>query len=80
MAEKKGVRLNTDGELRRNFMRCLLVDLQVLELMIEKGQIERGVRRIGAEQELFLVDRVLGYRKRPRIGATLVVSRRRHDL
>jgi CBS domain-containing protein len=41
----------------RNFITRLLHDLQALEMMIEQGAIEEGVRRIGAEQELFLVDR-----------------------
>ena len=40
----------------RSFVRALLEDVQALELMIERGMIEAGVRRIGAEQELFLVD------------------------
>jgi CBS domain-containing protein/gamma-glutamylcysteine synthetase len=38
-------------------MRHLLIDLRALSLMIEEGMIESDVRRIGAEQELFLVDR-----------------------
>lgn len=43
------------GELRL-FMKSLLEDLRALEHMIGRGMIETGVRRIGAEQELFLVD------------------------
>ena len=43
------------AELRR-FSQALLVDLQVLERMLADGRIESGVRRIGAEQEVFLVD------------------------
>jgi CBS domain-containing protein/gamma-glutamylcysteine synthetase len=39
------------------FMKHLLKDVHALELMIEKGMFESGVRRIGAEQELFLVTR-----------------------
>jgi hypothetical protein len=46
-----------EGEARRRFMRALLNDLRALERMVEEGQFERGVSRIGAEQELFLVDR-----------------------
>lgn len=37
-------------------MRALLDDVQALETMLEEGMIEEGVRRIGAEQEMFLVD------------------------
>lgn len=40
----------------RTFMQSVLEDIRVLERMIDEGMIERDVRRIGAEQELFLVD------------------------
>jgi CBS domain-containing protein len=45
------------GEVQRVFVRRVLEDVQALELMIAAGTIESGVRRIGAEQEVFLVDR-----------------------
>jgi CBS domain-containing protein/gamma-glutamyl:cysteine ligase YbdK (ATP-grasp superfamily) len=45
---------------QRAFMKALLEDLQALEEMLETGRIESGVRRIGAEQEMFLVDSNLG--------------------
>jgi CBS domain-containing protein/gamma-glutamyl:cysteine ligase YbdK (ATP-grasp superfamily) len=38
------------------FMKALLNDLTALERMLEMGRIESDVRRIGAEQEMFLVD------------------------
>jgi CBS domain-containing protein len=38
------------------FMKSLLADVAALERMIETGRIESGVRRIGAEQEMFLLD------------------------
>lgn len=41
---------------RRDFMRRLLDDLRALERLQAEGLIETGIRRIGAEQELFLVD------------------------
>jgi CBS domain-containing protein len=41
----------------RSFTKALLIDLQALEEMLRKGMIETGVRRLGAEQEAFLVDR-----------------------
>jgi CBS domain-containing protein len=47
----------------RQFTRAILRDLQALERMHEEGLIEGGVRRMGAEQELFLVDQ--GYRPAP---------------
>lgn len=46
-----------DTERLRDFTRKLIADLKALELLIQHGFIESGVRRIGAEQELFLVDR-----------------------
>ena len=47
----------------RAFTRALLRDLQALERMLHDGMIESGIKRIGAEQELFLVDR--GWRPNP---------------
>src|SRR6266567_4361036 len=41
------------------FTESLLADLRALEFMLEHALIETGVRRIGAEQEMFLVDRNL---------------------
>src|SRR5678809_1593631 len=46
-----------DSETLRRFMKSLLEDLRALAFMLETGQVESGVRRIGAEQEMFLVDR-----------------------
>ena len=43
------------GEQLRLFMRNLLDDLRALERMLADGWIESGVRRVGAEQEMFLV-------------------------
>jgi len=48
-----------DDAQRRNFVRSMLEDVRALERMIDEGWIEKGVRRIGAEQEMFLVDRTL---------------------
>ena len=46
-----------EGEQRRRFTRALLADLRALESMLASGAIEEGVQRIGAEQEMFLIDR-----------------------
>ncbi len=40
----------------RLFLKYLLKDVQALEHMFDEGLFEGGVRRIGAEQEMFLVD------------------------
>lgn len=42
------------------FTRALLDDLQALERMLESNMLESDVRRIGAEQELFLIDHRMG--------------------
>jgi hypothetical protein len=46
-----------EGEERREFMRALLNELSALERMLAEGMFERGVSRIGSEQEMFLVNR-----------------------
>jgi len=48
-----------DESKSQAFMKALLEDLRALEYMIEAGLLETGVTRIGAEQEMFLVDRNL---------------------
>ena len=50
---------DTDAASLRAFTRHLLADLRALELMLRNGILETGVRRIGAEQEMFLLDRHL---------------------
>ncbi|HSD91220.1 MAG TPA: hypothetical protein VLB44_27040, partial [Kofleriaceae bacterium] len=45
-----------DGERQREFMAAILADLRALERMIAEKRFETGVRRIGAEQELFIID------------------------
>ncbi|EYF02814.1 CBS domain-containing protein [Chondromyces apiculatus] len=49
-----------DEEGRQAFVKALLADVMALEQMIEAGRIEAGVRRIGAEQEMFLVGKGFG--------------------
>ena len=45
-----------EGEELRTFMRAILDDLQALEQLLDSDRIESGIRRIGAEMEMFLVD------------------------
>ena len=45
-----------DESDKRNFTKALLNDLQALEKMLDGDYFEENVRRIGAEQEMFLVD------------------------
>ncbi|MBS1788315.1 MAG: CBS domain-containing protein [Acidobacteria bacterium] len=53
------VSANRDPRKERAFMKSLLAELTVLEQLITAGKIESGVRRIGAEQEMFLVDEAM---------------------
>ena len=46
----------TNGEELRLFSRALLRDLRAFEQMLDQGLFETEIRRIGAEQEMFLVD------------------------
>ncbi|MGD8287881.1 MAG: CBS domain-containing protein [Gemmatimonadota bacterium] len=50
----QGVRLGP--EATRSFTKALLRDLRAFESMLEEDLFESGVRRIGAEQEMFLVN------------------------
>ena len=52
----KAVTSEYDQQQMRDFTLAVLNDLQALEAMLEGGVIESDVRRIGAEQEMFLVD------------------------
>ncbi len=51
------VQARLSSEQRSRFMRSLLRDVQALEHLIEEGALESGVERIGAEQEMVMVDR-----------------------
>lgn len=45
-----------DGERRGLFMKSVIADLNVLDKMLQSGLIETGIERIGAEQEMFLIN------------------------
>ncbi len=45
-----------DEDESRAFVKALLADVRALEQMIENDLFETGKRRVGAEQEMFLVD------------------------
>jgi CBS domain-containing protein/gamma-glutamyl:cysteine ligase YbdK (ATP-grasp superfamily) len=55
MGDKK-ITTEYDEDQMRAFTLGVLNDLQALELMFDEGLFEENVRRIGAEQEMFLVD------------------------
>ena len=58
MGDKKVTSEYGEREMRE-FTLAVLSDLDALEQMLDGGMIESGIRRIGAEQEMFLVDRSL---------------------
>ncbi len=62
---------STDEETRRAFMKALLNEVRALEDMHVNGMFEGGIRRIGAEQEMFLVDRAA----RPALTAMQILER-----
>lgn len=54
MSKKK--KFFSDRENIKRYMQQLLEDVEALEIMLEKGLLEKGVTRIGAEQELYIID------------------------
>ncbi len=48
-----------DEHQRKAFTKALLNDVRAMERMLEENLFETGIRRIGAEQEMFLVDQNL---------------------
>jgi len=48
-----------DEKKSQAFMKALLDDLRALAFMLQDERVENGVTRIGAEQEMFLIDRYL---------------------
>ena len=53
------VEQHVDEKKAQAFMKALLEDLRALAFMLQEGRVETGVTRIGAEQEMFLIDRYL---------------------
>lgn len=53
---EKNVSTQTDESRMRQFTKAVLNDLQALEQMIDDELMEEDVLRIGAEQEMFLID------------------------
>src|SRR6476661_8597577 len=55
MGEKTVSTVNDQQHLR-DFTKAVLNDLQALEKMLVEGKLESDILRIGAEQEMFLID------------------------
>ena len=64
------------GKQSREFMHAILADLRALERMIAENIFETGVRRIGAEQEMFLIDDSCA----PPRGVIKLLEQIHHDL
>jgi len=54
---EQDVRQESEAEEIRVFLKHLLNDVRAFEKMLEDDLFEKDIRRIGAEQELFLVDK-----------------------
>ena len=68
---EQNVPIDVDADARRRFMRSLLDDIDALSRLLEEGRIESGIRRVGAELEMFLIDK----RRRPAPVAMEVLER-----
>ena len=53
---EQNIKQHADEATRQAFMKSLLEEVRALEIMLDKDMVESGVSRIGAEQEMFLVD------------------------
>lgn len=73
--EHKEVDGKLEGERQREFMAAILDDVRALEYMIDHKLFESDVRRVGAEQEMFLVDEAW----RPARGVLQVLERLNGD-
>jgi CBS domain-containing protein/gamma-glutamylcysteine synthetase len=67
----KEIEGDQDAKRRREFMHAMLADLRALERMLRDGRFETGIRRIGAEQEMFLIDKTFT----PAKGSLEMISR-----
>ena len=68
---EQNVAQSSDEQTRRAFMKALLNEVRALEDMLAAGMFEGGIRRIGAEQEMFLVDGA----SRPAMTAMKILER-----
>ena len=53
---EQNVQRDADSSILRAFTHHLLQDVRALEEMLRSDMFDRGIRRVGAEQELFMVD------------------------
>jgi CBS domain-containing protein/gamma-glutamyl:cysteine ligase YbdK (ATP-grasp superfamily) len=60
-----------DAKRHRQFMHAILADLRAMDRMLSENKFETGIRRIGAEQEMFLIDETWA----PAKGALQMIDR-----
>jgi CBS domain-containing protein/gamma-glutamylcysteine synthetase len=53
---ESSVQMSNEVHEKNSFILNILKDIKAFELMLEKGMFETGIERIGAEQEMALVD------------------------
>ena len=56
MGSKSVIAIKTQKD-RKNFVLHLLNDIEAFEFMIENNLFETGIQRVGAEQEICIVDK-----------------------
>ena len=67
---EQNIKEHADESTRQAFMKSLLEEVRALEAMLDKGMVESGVSRIGAEQEMFLINQA----KQPALTALDVLK------
>ena len=67
---EQNIKEHADESTRQAFMKSLLEEVRALEAMLDKGMVESGVTRIGAEQEMFLINKA----KQPALTALEVLK------
>jgi len=66
----QAIKAITNQKQRKQFIYYLLKDLEALEIMIEESAFEKGIQRIGAEQELCIVNK----NYRPSVNALKILD------
>jgi len=73
---EQNVSLLDDKEKREKFLKALLDDVQALEFMLKNDWFESDIQRIGAEQEMVLVDK--DYFKPSLVGIDVIKNLNEH--
>jgi len=74
---EQNVSILSDKEQKAKFLKAILDDVQALEYMLENDWFETDVQRVGAEQEMVLVDK--DYYKPSMVGVDVIENLSQHD-